>query len=129
MVLTVAPDECVAAVGKHGERIARTYLEAHGYAFIVANWYCPSGELDLVMIDGDELVFVEVKARRGEGSGRAEEAVSSSKAGKMLASAAWFVADHPEYHDRIWRCDLVAVTFRNSRSPEISHHVNAIVSG
>lgn len=116
-------------MGKQGEKIARTYLEARGYAFVAANWYCASGELDLVMIDGEELVFVEVKARRGEGSGRAEEAVSSAKAGKMLASAAWFVADHPEYHDRTWRCDLVALTFRNSRSPEIRHHVNAIVSG
>jgi len=81
------------------------------------------------MIDGDELVFVEVKTRRGERSGRAEEAVSSTKAVKLLKSAEWFVAQHPEFQLRIWRCDLVAVTFADQRDPQVIHYVNAIVSG
>ena len=122
-------DRPSTALGKQGERIARGYLEDRGYVFVAANWHCQAGELDLVMIDGDDLVFAEVKTRRGERSGRAEEAVSSSKVARVLASAEWFLADHPELQERIWRCDIVAVTIRSGRHPEITHYVNAIVAG
>ena len=122
-------DRPSTSLGKQGERIARGYLAARGYVFVAANWHCRAGELDLVMIDGDELVFAEVKTRRGERSGRAEEAVSSSKVVKVLAAAEWFLADHPELQERIWRCDIVAVTIRSGGLPDIRHYVNAIVAG
>lgn len=122
-------DRPSASFGKRGEQIARAYLESITYRFVAANWHCEAGELDLVMIDDDELVFIEVKTRHGERSGRAEEAVSSSKAARLLTSAEWFVADHPEHQHRIWRCDLVAVTFGRSNEPVVTHYLNAIVSG
>ncbi len=62
--------------GRHGEDLARTFLEALGYGFIARNWHCRSGEIDLIMRDGTEIVFVEVKTRHGERAGRAEDAVS-----------------------------------------------------
>ncbi len=123
------PDRPSIALGERGERIARGYLEARGYVFVAANWHCRAGELDLVMIDGDDLVFAEVKTRRGERSGRAEEAVSSSKASRVLAAAEWFLAAHPELQERIWRCDIVAVTIGSERQPDITHYINAIVAG
>lgn len=118
------------ALGMAGERHARLTLEAQGYNFVAANWHCAVGELDLVMLDGDELVFVEVKTRHGEGSGRASEAVSGAKARKMIAAAEWFVSRHPEYGDRIWRCDLIAITVHPSTGvANATHFVNAIVIG
>jgi putative endonuclease len=116
------------ATGTSGEAHARRYLEARGYRFIAKNWHCPDGELDLVMIDGHELVFIEVKTRRGEYSGRAAESVSTSKARKLLASGEWFIDAHPQYQDMIWRCDLVAITI-NPRSgiASVQHEINAIV--
>jgi putative endonuclease len=98
--------------------------------FVVANWHCRAGELDLVMLDGDELAVIEVKARRGERSGRAEESISSSKARKLLAAAEWFVAAHDEHHARIWRIDLLALTYdQGGRITRIAHMPNAIVTG
>ncbi|HEU5434457.1 MAG TPA: YraN family protein, partial [Thermomicrobiales bacterium] len=88
-----------ANLGAGGETYARRWLEARGGAFVAANWRCAVGEIDLVMRDGAELVFVEVKTRRGERSGRAEEAVTPAKARRLLASGAAFVAAHPEYAD------------------------------
>ncbi len=123
------PDRPSIALGKRGERVARDYLEARGYVFVTANWHCRAGELDLVMIDGGDLVFVEVKTRRGERSGRAEEAVSSSKVSRLLAAAEWFLADHSELQERIWRCDIVAVTIGLEHHPDVTHYVNAIVAG
>lgn len=110
--------------------MAQTYLEALGYHFVDRNWHCAAGELDLIMLDGEELVFVEVKTRRGERSGRADEAVSASKATKLLGAAEWYLFQHAEHQSRIWRCDLIAITIMSTtQPPRVSHYVNAIVAG
>lgn len=116
-------------LGRQGEELARAFLEDLGYAFIGRNWYCRAGEIDLIMRDGDELVFVEVKTRHGEGAGRAEDAVSRSKARKMLNAGEWYITTHAEHQDRFWRCDLVAITLSPVDPPEVAHFVNAIVIG
>ncbi|MFM9107619.1 MAG: YraN family protein [Chloroflexota bacterium] len=119
-----------ALLGAGGEAHARAMLEARGYRFITANWRCPAGELDLVMADGRELVFVEVKTRRGEAAGRAEEAISPAKARKLLATGEWFVAAQPEWQQAVWRIDLLALTLGPDGSVIRATHVeNAVVSG
>ena len=118
-----------AELGKRGEAMARAYLEARGYTFLGRNWHCRAGEIDLIMRQANDIVFVEVKTRRGEGAGRAEEAVSASKARKMLAAAEWYIGTHPEHEDRFWRCDLVAITLSAYDPPRIAHFENAIVIG
>ncbi len=50
-------------VGKLGEKLATKYLKAKGYKLFARNWKCRVGEIDLILIDNNELVFVEVKAR------------------------------------------------------------------
>ena len=118
------------ALGDRGEQAARQLLETKGMHWVASNWHCEAGELDLVMLDGDELVVVEVKTRTGEWSGRAEESISQAKRRKLLAAAEWFVATHPEHADRIWRVDILAITLRADGSMlRVSHVVNAIVSG
>jgi len=118
------------ALGDRGELAARQLLEAKGMQWIASNWHCEAGELDLVMLDGEELVVVEVKTRTGERSGRAEESISRAKGNKLLAAADWFVAIHPEHSDRIWRVDLMALTLRADGSIiRVSHVENAILSG
>jgi len=96
-------------LGRAGEGHARRYLEGRGYAFVEANWRCPFGELDLVMRDGEELVFVEVKLRSGESTGRADDAVSAAQARRLLVSGENYVASHTEWAAKIWRIDLVAI--------------------
>jgi putative endonuclease len=117
-------------LGRLGERHARLVLEGHGYRFVAANWHCLSGELDLVMLGCDELVFVEVKTRRGDRAGRADDAISDAKAENVLSAGEWFVAEHPEHQHRIWRVDIVAVTLHPTTGvTTANHYVNAIVSG
>jgi putative endonuclease len=115
--------------GRHGEDLARQFLEQLGYSYVGRNWHCRAGEIDLIMRDADEIVFVEVKTRHGEAGGRAEEAVSRGKSRKMLAAGEWYITKHPEFHDLFWRCDLVAITVNSNRPPNIAHFVNAIVVG
>lgn len=117
-------------LGDRGEERARRLLEAKGYRFVAANWSCAAGELDLVMRDGEEVVAVEVKTRRGEAMGRAEEAITAAKRRRLLASTEWFVAERPELADAIWRVDLVAITLdRRGAIERVTHVVNAIGVG
>lgn len=51
------------ALGRRGEYLARLFLEEKGFLFIRANYRTPEGEIDLIMQENDELVFVEVKTR------------------------------------------------------------------
>lgn len=115
------------ALGTAGERLARRLLEERGFRFLETNWHCPVGELDLVMMDGEELVFVEVKTRRGERAGTAEEGLSVAKGRKLLAAGMWYLQARPELGDPIWRVDLVAITLsQDGRVVRETHVVNAV---
>ncbi len=118
------------ALGQAAESHAMRLLEGKGYRLLTRNWRCQDGEIDIVMLDGDELVFVEVKARRGDRAGRADDAISNTKADSLMASGEWFVAEHPEHHDRIWRIDLLAISIDpRTGSASVNHYENAIVTG
>ena len=118
------------ALGTLGEHHARLRLEAAGLTFIAANWRQVSGEIDLIMRDGDTIVMVEVKVRRGDRAGQAEESISSAKSNRLLKTGEWFMAEHPDISDLPWRIDLVAVTVDDSgRVNRFTHIPDAVVSG
>lgn len=101
-----------AKLGQWGERQARLYLEAEGYGIVAANFRCRAGELDIVAIDGDELIFVEVKTRRGDAFGLAEESISPVRAERLAAVAEEFLQSRsafPYDSETPWRIDLVCV--------------------
>lgn len=116
-------------LGAAGERLARRHLEQRGYQFIAANWRCSSGELDLVMRDGEVLVFVEVKTRRGDRLGAAEEAVTGAQANRLLIAAQCFLAERADLVDPFWRIDLVAVTLAPSGAVSRLSHVENVATG
>ena len=95
-------------LGRWGENFAAEYLAAAGYVILARNWRCRGGEIDLVARDGDDVVFVEVKTRRGQGYGAPEEALTPHKAQKLLQLGRQYVSDH-DLEDVSWRIDLVAV--------------------
>ncbi len=76
-------------LGKRGEDAAAAYLERTGMTVVDRNWRCKAGEIDLVGIDGHEVVFVEVKTRKTTSAGQPEEAVTPTrqKRYKRLAQA------------------------------------------
>ena len=117
-------------LGSVGEHHAQLILERKGMTFVESNWRAASGEIDLVMQDGDILVMVEVKVRRGDRAGAAEESISRTKAARLLATGEWYVADHPEHADRPWRIDLVAITLdRRGVVIRMLHIEDAVVAG
>lgn len=115
-------------LGDFGEDHAAWLLERAGHTIVARGWRCAAGELDLVTLDGAELVFVEVRTRRGDSHGTPEESISPRKAARLLRLGEAFLAAHPDYDDRIWRVDLVALVLDGSgQLARVTHHENAVV--
>ncbi|HEU5424356.1 MAG TPA: YraN family protein, partial [Nitrolancea sp.] len=104
-------------------------LLKQGYTILERKWRVRTGEIDLIALDGDVLVFCEVKTRRGAARGAAEEAVDAAKAARLLALGEEYVETHPEHGERFWRVDLLALTLApDGRVARVSHIVDAIQS-
>lgn len=83
------------ALGDTKEREARALLEQEGLRFVASNIRCKLGEVDLVMRDGDTLVFVEVRYRSSQRFGGAAASVDRRKQARLAAAAAYFLQRHP----------------------------------
>lgn len=103
------PGDPRRGLGKTGEELAARALVERGYAIVARNWRCPLGELDIIARDGDCLVFVEVRTRRGGWRGAASDSVGPRKRARLaaLADAYLQAGAYPPTID--WRVDVVAV--------------------
>jgi putative endonuclease len=72
-------------VGHAGEAAALDHLKAQGFKILARDWRSPLGQVDILAEDGDTLVLVEVKARRGTTFGPPQEAVDARKQRKLRA--------------------------------------------
>ena len=117
-------------LGEWGERQARLHLEARGYSLLASNFRCRAGEIDIVARQGDQLVFVEVKARRGDAYGGAEESISPARAERLAEVAEEFLRTQlcGEFDSGTdWRIDLVCLNMDGrGRLKSISHIENAV---
>jgi putative endonuclease len=84
------------SLGNFGERVAASHLEAKGYAILERNWSVREGEIDLIASRGSDLVFVEVRSRRGRSMGLPEESITGRKATHVRAAAAAYMQQHPQ---------------------------------
>ena len=97
-------------LGRTGERLAAEALMSKGYCILERNFRCRQGEIDLVAEDAHDLIFVEVKARRGVSFGLPEDALTLRKQRKLIEVASYYLDLHA-CADRSWRIDVVAVQF------------------
>lgn len=107
------------AAGEYGEGRAAGLLTAAGMVLLDRNWRCELGELDLVLRDGEALVFCEVKTRTDASYGSALEAVGPRKLARLRRLAARWMAEHHVHADHV-RLDLVGVHLGPGR-PRLEH--------
>ncbi|MFO7662553.1 MAG: YraN family protein [Chloroflexota bacterium] len=113
-------------LGRWGEGLAATHLETLGHLIVEQNWHCRAGEIDLVTRDGETLVFVEVKTRRGRDFGLPEEGLTPRKAEKLLRLGKQYVYEHA-LDDVNWRIDLVAIELDSTgKLLRCDHFPNAV---
>jgi putative endonuclease len=96
------------AVGARFEQRALDCLEHAGLKRVESNYRTRFGELDLVMRDGDTLVFVEVRYRRHANFGGGAASVGSAKREKLVRAAQGFLQAHPQFASMPCRFDVVA---------------------
>lgn len=94
--------------GLAAEQRARAELERHGLRLLESNFSSRHGELDLIMQDGESLVFVEVRMRRADGHGSAEASITATKRQRLVRTAALWLQRHPALARQPCRFDVVS---------------------
>jgi len=109
------------AVGAYGERVAVAHLLADGMVLIERNWRCSSGEIDVILRDGaDVVVFCEVKTRRSTRFGEPVEAVVAAKARRLRRLAATWLAATGARPAHV-RFDVVSVLPQRAGAARVEH--------
>ena len=85
------------------------HLAEQGLHLLSRNFRCRGGEIDLIMLDENCLVFIEVRYRASEAFGRASDTVDSRKQRKIIRTAAMYVARNPGHGSRTMRFDVFAI--------------------
>lgn len=115
--------------GELAERHVEALIAERGWTVIDRNFRIRSGEIDLIAMDGEVLVFVEVRARTGTAFGIADETVDHRKLGKIMSTALTYIEQHPALADLYWRVDLFALTLgRGDSVAECRHYKNLTLS-
>lgn len=103
-------------VGAEAEDRAADYLLEKGWTIVTRRWSCRGGELDLIALDGDELVFVEVKSRSGKWF-LPEEAIQPRKIERFLKAVGAYCREM-DIEERPIRYDVIAIDDRGLRHYE-----------
>ena len=111
------------AVGAYGERLAERHLCEQGLVVLARNWRCAEGEVDLILRDGPDVVFCEVKTRRGDRFGTPAEAIGPAKVRRLRRLAVRWLEQSP-VRPREVRFDVVAV-LPQPRGATVVEHVRA----
>ncbi|MCH7843441.1 MAG: YraN family protein [Chloroflexi bacterium] len=113
-------------LGRWGEEHARRYLEGKGYTVSETNYRSRWGEVDIVSRLGEELVFVEVKTRRGIAFGTPEESITAAKSQRLIATAQDYLQKNGLEQSR-WRIDLISIHLdETGKLLEVNHLENAV---
>lgn len=93
--------------GEVAERYALNYLEKAGLTHITSNWSCQFGEIDLIMLEHDTLVFVEVRYRKHAHFGGALDSIDQHKRHKLMKSVEQYLTEHPHWLEHPCRFDVI----------------------
>lgn len=107
-------------LGMLGENLAHAYLKQSGWLILDRNWRCRHGEIDLVGLDGSELVICEVRTRQGERAGTPLESVTQRKI-RRLRLLAWQWIQARGARPRSVRIDVIGIQVDQQGRHSITH--------
>ncbi len=112
-------------IGRHGERVAVSWLRSQGCKILSRNYRGPKGgEIDIIARDGKLLLFVEVKTRIGTQPIRPLDAVDHHKQ-KLIERGARHWISQLGTARPTWRYDVMEIILHNGQKPHINHVRNA----
>jgi putative endonuclease len=110
-------------VARFGEEIATNYLKKKGYRIIERNFRKGYGEIDIISIHNNVLVFVEVKTRTTGLYGGAIEAISFGKLRKLIRTCEYYKMLHPKLPESM-RIDAILIDLIDEEVKKIEHIEN-----
>jgi len=110
--------------GNVGEALAEKYLKEKGYKILDRNFFSYCGEIDIVALDGDVVVFVEVKTRSSNAFGSPIEAITPTKQSNMTKTARYFLQKNNLFDRVQTRFDGISIMCSNVLDYEIEHIKN-----
>lgn len=108
-------------IGQQAEESALRFLLNQGFQLVAQNYHCQVGEIDLIVLKKDLLIFVEVRQRKVSIFGSAAASVTASKQRKISRTAAFFLQSHPEFESFDCRFDVIAIDVSTRRAGEGSN--------
>jgi putative endonuclease len=93
--------------GQGWEQRALAHLTGHGLRLVESNFSCKSGEIDLILRDGEVLVFVEVRQRAGRAHGGAAASITPAKIRRLVRAAETYLLRFPRVPP--CRFDVIAI--------------------
>lgn len=100
--------------GENAEQAACEFLLTKKFTLIERNVRYPFGEIDLLMQDANELVFVEVRFRKNQSFGGGAESVTASKRKKMANAAQAWLSSHKAFQNHACRFDVIALDWHQN---------------
>lgn len=111
-------------IGKFGEDEAVKYLEQKEYKILDRNFSCKRGEIDIIALDKDEIVFIEIKARISLKYGLPSEAVTKNKLKHIYKTAEYYLYTRNLLNENT-RIDVIEVYIKNNQV--IINHLKQVV--
>lgn len=100
--------------GHLAEDKALAYLINQGLKLVARNYQCRSGEIDLIMLDKELLVFVEVRSRISAQFGGGISSITYAKRQKIIKTAAYYILKHQERNNSAMRFDVLSIDGKSS---------------
>lgn len=110
--------------GHAAENTAAHFLQEKGLLCVTQNYHCHFGEIDLIMRDGDDIVFVEVRSRSRVDYGHAAETVNRGKQKKLIKTAMHFLQRMKWLNKVHSRFDVIAIEWGHGQ-PQLEWIKNA----
>ena len=96
-------------IGKEGENRAVSYLEEKGFSIIERNWRTKRGEIDIIALKNDILVFVEVKTLPNGTMDMIQRELNYQKRQRIIKTSKRFLLKHREYNNSYVRFDVIVI--------------------
>lgn len=114
-------DSISSQLGSWGEQQAVKLLKEAGFEITHQNYHSRFGEIDIIALKQQEMLFVEVKARAKTERGTAAEVVTLAKQRKIIKTALYFLQQNPQFHDLCFRFDLICFDFHQGFAKNVQY--------
>lgn len=109
-------------IGDFGEKIAKEYCKKQGYKIIKQNFTNRMGEIDLIVKEKDQIIFVEVKTRTNQNFGYPEESIDSQKQNKIIRTAQNYLFEE-KISSENYRFDVISIEINQLTKKAIIKHI------